>query len=251
MSNYCQLLNKLEDLNLKHTREILPEYLDTIVQENISFVEALNHLMTEEINARNERQKENRLRKANLPLKKTINDFDFGFQPKINRTEILDLCTLRFMDTNNNILFIGNSGVGKTHLAIAITLEAITKGYSCHFALSNELVNRLNRANQRGNLDRLLKKYASYDLLIIDEIGYLPFTPDGAKLFFQLINLRYEKKSTIITTNIPLSQWAETFQDKKLTNALIDRLVHHAKIIQITGKSYRIKDYKEKKLSYK
>lgn len=117
--------------------------------------------------------------------------------------------------------------------------------------LTNELVNRLNRANQRGNLDRLLKKYASYDLLIIDEIGYLPFTPDGAKLFFQLINLRYEKKSTIITTNIPLSQWAETFQDKKLTNALIDRLVHHAKIIQITGKSYRIKDYKEKKLSYK
>ncbi|EJB2753270.1 ATP-binding protein, partial [Enterococcus faecalis] len=111
--------------------------------------------------------------------------------------------------------------------------------------------NRLNRTNQRGNLDRLLKKYASYDLLIIDEIGHLPFTPDGAKLFFQLINLRYEKKSTIITTNISLSQRAETFQDKKLTNALIDRLVHHAKIIQITGKSYRIKDYKEKKLSYK
>ncbi|WP_165007663.1 MULTISPECIES: IS21-like element helper ATPase IstB [unclassified Enterococcus] len=223
MSNYYHLLNKLEDLNLKHTRETLPEYLDTIVQENLSFVEALNHLMTEEIHSRNERQKENRLRKANLPFKKTMNDFDFGFQPKINRTEILALCTLRFMDTNNNILFIGNSGVGKTHLAIPITLAAI----------SNELVNRLNRANQRGNLDRLLKKYASYDLLIIDEIGYLPFTPDGAKLFFQLINLRYEKKSTIITTNIPLSQWAETFQDKKLTNALIDRLVHHAKIIRL------------------
>ncbi|MDR9788657.1 ATP-binding protein [Enterococcus faecalis] len=108
------------------------------------------------------------------------------------------MCTLRFMDTNNNILFIGNSEVGKTHLAIAITLEAITKGYSCHFVLSNELVNRLNRANQRGNLDRLLKKYASYDLLIIDKIGYLPFTPDGAKLFFQLINLRYEKNRPLL-----------------------------------------------------
>ncbi len=137
-------------------------------------------------------------KKGEFTIKKTINDFDFGFQPKINRTEILDLCTLRFMDTNNNILFIGNSGVGKTHLAIAITLEAITKGYSCHFALSNELVNRLNRANQRVNLDRLLKKYASYDLLIIDEIGYLPFTPDGAKLFFQLINLRYEKNQPLL-----------------------------------------------------
>lgn len=143
MSNYYHLLNKLEDLNLKHTREILPEYLDTIVQENLSFVEALNHLMTEEINSRNERQK-NRLRKENLPFKKTI------------------------------------------------------KGYSCHFVLSNELVNRLNRANQRGNLDRLLKKYASYDLLIIDEIGYLPFTPDGAKMFFQLINLRYKKNRPLL-----------------------------------------------------
>lgn len=127
----------------------MPEYLDIIVQENLSFVEALNHLITEEINSRNGKQKENRLRKANLPFKKTINDFDFGFQPKINRTEILDLCILRFMDTTNNILFIGNSGVGKTHLAIAIKLEVITKGYSCHFVLSNELVNRLNRANQR------------------------------------------------------------------------------------------------------
>jgi len=137
-----------------------------------------DYIEIQEINSQNEKQKENRLRKANLPFKKTINDFDFGFQPKINRTEILDLCTLRFMDANNNILFIGNSGVGKTHLAISITLEAIAKGYSCHFVLSNELVNRLNRANQRGNLDRLLKKYASYDLLIIDKlvICLLPLT---------------------------------------------------------------------------
>lgn len=120
MSNYYRLLNKLEDLNLKHTREILPDYLDTIVQENLSFVKALNHLLMEEINSWNERQKENRLRKKNLPFKKTINNFDIGFQPKINRTDILDLCTLRFMYINNNILFIGNSRVGKTQLAIAI-----------------------------------------------------------------------------------------------------------------------------------
>lgn len=116
-------------------------------------------------------------------------------------------------------------------MAITITLEAIRKSYSCYFSLSNELVERLNRAHKRGTLESTLKKYAGYDLLIIDEIGYLPFTQDGANLLFQLINRRYEKKSTIITTNSPLSQSSEVFQDKKLTNTLIDRLVHHARII--------------------
>lgn len=124
----------------------------------------------------------------------------------MKRSEIMDLCLLRFLDTHDNLLFIGNSGVEKTHLAISIILEAIRKGYSCYFALSNELVERLNRAHKRGTLEPTLKKYAGYDLLIIDEIGYLPFSQDGANLLFQLINRRYEKKSTIITTNSPLSQ---------------------------------------------
>lgn len=151
------------------------------------------------------------------------------------------------MDTADSILFIGNSGVGKSHLAISIALEAIQKEYSCHFVLSNELISKLERAHKRGTLESMLKKYSNYDLLIIDEIGYLPFNKDGANLFFQLINRRYEKKSTIITTNSPLSQWAEIFQNKKLTNAIIDRLIHHSKIIQINGPSYRMKDYKENK----
>lgn len=247
MSNYHQLLNHLEDLELKHTRNLLPEYLDTVVHENISFIDAFAHLMNEELQERKKAQESMRLKRANLPFQKEVNDFDFSFQPKVKRSEIMDLCTLRFLDTHDNLLFIGNSGVGKTHLAISITLEAIRKGYSCYFALSNELVERLTRAHKRGTLESTLKKYAGYDLLIIDEIGYLPFSQNGANLLFQLINRRYEKKSTIITTNSPLSQWSEVFQDKKLTNALIDRLVHHARIIQINGKSYRIKDYKENK----
>ena len=174
-------------------------------------------------------------------------DFDFQFQPKINKAEILDLHTLRFLDKHENLLFIGNSGVGKTHLAISITLEALEKGYSSYFCMSTELVDRLLRANQKGTLERVLKQYANYDVLVIDEVGYLPFSRDGASLLFQLINMRYEKKSTLITTNIPLSQWSEFLQDKKLTNALLDRLVHHSKVISITGKSYRMKDYSDKK----
>lgn len=247
MSNYHQLLNQLEDLNLNYIRESLPDSLDMIVQQELSFVDALLTLTTAELSNRKKKKDELRLHRARLPFKKRINDFDFGFQPQINKSEILDLCSLRFMDTADSILFIGNSGVGKSHLAISIALEAIQKEYSCHFVLSNELITKLERAHKRGNLESMLKKYSNYDLLIIDEIGYLPFNKDGANLFFQLINRRYEKKSTIITTNSPLSQWAEIFQNKKLTNAIIDRLIHHSKIIQINGPSYRMKDYKENK----
>ena len=245
--SYHQLLNQLEELGLKNMRETLPDYLDTIIKENLNFVDAFSELTTKELTFRKEERDKLRLQRSNLPFQKKVNDFDFNFQPQINKNEILDLCSLRFMDTADNILFIGNSGVGKTHLAISIALEAMEKEKSCYFALSNELVERLSKAHKRGTLESTLKKYIGYDILIIDEVGYLPFSQDGANLLFQLINRRYEKKSTIITSNIPLSQWATVFKDKKLTNALIDRLIHHSKIIQINGKSYRMKDYKENK----
>ncbi|EAD5141702.1 ATP-binding protein, partial [Listeria monocytogenes] len=142
---------------------------------------------------------------------------------------------------------IGNSGVGKTHLAVSIGLECIDRGLSCLFITSTELVNRLIRAHKRGTSETMLKKYSGYSVLIIDEVGYLPFSKEGSNLLFQLINMRYERKSTIVTTNIPLSQWSEIFGNKKLTNALLDRLVHHSKLIQITGPSYRMKSYSENK----
>ena len=245
MTTYHQLLNQLDHLKLDRVRQLLPEFLDE--HADISLVEGLHELLSEELREREALLQERRLKKAHLPSEKRVMDFDFQFQPKINKAEILDLHTLRFLDKHENLLFIGNSGVGKTHLAISITLEALEKGYSSYFCMSTELVDRLLRANQKGTLERVLKQYANYDVLVIDEVGYLPFSRDGASLLFQLINMRYEKKSTLITTNIPLSQWSEFLQDKKLTNALLDRLVHHSKVISITGKSYRMKDYSEKK----
>ena len=245
MTTYHQLLNQLDHLKLDRVRQLLPEFLDD--HADISLVEGLHELLSEELREREALLQERRLKKAHLPYEKRVMDFDFQFQPKINKAEILDLHTLRFLDKHENLLFIGNSGVGKTHLAISITLEALEKGYSSYFCMSTELVDRLLRANQKGTLERVLKQYANYDVLVIDEVGYLPFSRDGASLLFQLINMRYEKKSTLITTNIPLSQWSEFLQDKKLTNALLDRLVHHSKVISITGKSYRMKDYSEKK----
>lgn len=159
----------------------------------------------------------------------------------------MDCITLRFMDESSNLLFIGNSGVGKTHLATAIGIEAINRSLSVCFILSNELIERLDKAHKKGVLELTLNRFSKFDLLIVDEIGYLPMSANGANLFFQPINKRYEQKSTILTSNIPLSQWTDIFQDKKLTNSIIDRLIHHSKIISINGKSYRMKDYMETK----
>lgn len=247
MSNYHQLLNQLSDLNLTCIKEILPAHLDEVAKNEQSLVDSLFELTHQEISYRRKETQRKILKRAMFPYHKRLHDFNFDFQPKIKKSEIQDLVTLRFLDTYDNLLFIGNSGVGKTHLAVSIGLECIDRGQSCLFITSTELVNRLIRAHKRGSSDTMLKKYASYSVLIIDEVGYLPFSKEGSNLLFQLINMRYERKSTIITTNIPLSQWSEIFGNKKLTNALLDRLVHHSKIIQITGPSYRMKSYSETK----
>lgn len=245
MTVYHQVLNQLEKLQLMQFRNHLPDYLEE--HTDISLLEGLHDLLSHELRGREQEKLKKRLKKAHLPYNKRLMDFDFQFQPKLNKAEIVDLHTLRFLDNKDNVLFIGNSGVGKTHMAISLALEALDKGFSSYFVLSNELVNKLLKAQEKGTLERAIKKYSKYDILVIDEMGYLPFTRDGATLLFQLINARYEQKSTLITTNIPLSQWSEFLQDKKLTNALIDRLVHHSKVIPIMGDSYRMKDYKERK----
>ncbi|MCH5384146.1 IS21-like element helper ATPase IstB [Limosilactobacillus fermentum] len=179
----------------------------------------------------------------NLPYEKTLADFDFSYQPGINQGTIEDLGLLRFTQENQNILFIGTSGVGKTHLATAIGIEGCKQGISTQFIRCSDLINKLQTAQVQGRSEEVLRRYARFQILIIDEIGYLPIESVGAKLFFQLIERRYERKSTIITTNIPLSKWGNTFSDKMLANAILDRLVHHAKVIRITGRSYRMKDH--------
>lgn len=206
MSSYHQLLNNLETLELQHMKELFPTHLERAIHQELSLTDSLLDLTDKEIEYRKKRLIERRMKKANFPYRKGLKDFDFDFQPKLKKAEVMDCRTLRFMDTHDNLLFIGNSGVGKTHLATAIGIEASKRENSVYFILSNELIEKLDRAHKRGTLEAALKRYSRYDLLIIDEIGYLPMTKNGANLFFQLINLRYEKKSTILTSNIPLSQ---------------------------------------------
>ena len=242
MSTYTQLINNLDHLGLSKMKEVLPNYLDKGVTDNMSITDILKQLTDKEVEFREERARQINLTISHFPFHKTTDDFDFSYQPSINKAEILDLLTLRFIENNENILFIGSSGVGKTHLATSIAMEASSKRYSTYFVHFNTLMTKFKRAAQEGRIESVVKHYAKYRVLIIDEIGYLPIDSQTANGFFQLVAARYEKRPIIITTNQPLSKWGELFGDYTIANAIIDRLVHHSHIIKITGQSYRIKD---------
>lgn len=242
MSSYVQLINNLEQLKLSKIKEYIPNYLDDNIKNNLSVVDILKELTDKEIEFREERAAQINITISNFPYHKTVNDFDFSYQPNISKAQILDLCSLRFVENNDNILFIGSSGVGKTHLATAIGMEASQKRISTYFIHFNDLMTKIKKAYQENRPEAVVKHYSKYKLLIIDEIGYLPIEKEYSNIFFQLIAARYEKKATIITTNQPQSNWGEVFNDPTIATAIIDRLVHHSYVIRITGKSYRIKD---------
>lgn len=239
MSNYNKLLNNLEALKLEKFRSYLPNYLEKITKKEIPFTEALLELTEKELDFRNERASKIQISVSAFPFEKTLKDFDF--QPSINKTQLFDLESLRFIENKENILFFGTSGVGKTHLAVALGIAAAKKRYLTYFISCHDLIIQLNKAHAENRLETKLKHFSKYKLLIIDEIGYLPIYKQGANLIFQLINKRYEKNSTIITTNQPFSKWGEVFSDVTLANAILDRLIHHSSIIKITGPSYRLK----------
>ena len=183
------------------------------------------------------------IKAAAFPFIKTIEDYDFDFQPKLNKQEILELTSLKFIEELKNIVFLGSSGVGKTHLATSLGIVAAKKRYSTYFIKCHDLLPQLKRAKVENRLDSRLKYLNRYKLLIIDELGYLPIDKEDSNLFFQLIDMRYEKKSTILTTNINFSNWDSVFYDAVVANAILDRVLHHSHVISINGCSYRVKDY--------
>lgn len=242
MATYAELNNNLDSLSLTKIKEILPIYLDDRRNEDKSLVDSLVELTKAEIDFRDERARKINITVSSFPYHKTLKDFDFSCQPTINKRKIDDLATLRFMDEKANIILMGSPGVGKTHLATAIGMEAAGQRVSTYFINFAELMEKSKRAAKENRVEQVVKHYLKYSLLIIDEIGYLPVDRDSSYAFFQLIAARYEKRSTILTTNQPFSKWGEVFGDPVIANAIIDRLVHHCEIIKITGMSYRIKD---------
>lgn len=242
MSNYNKLLNNLDDLKLFKIKENIDTYINLINEKQKDIVDSFYELTNLELNFKRERAINSLVKMAGFPYHKTLEDFNFDFQPSINKDKIMDLKNLRFLENKENILFVGSPGVGKTHLATSIGIEAASNRYSTYFISCHDLVTNLKKANYENRLQEKLKNYEKYSLLIIDEVGYLPIDKEGGNLLFQLINKRYEKHSTIITTNITFSKWGELFGDIMIANAILDRLIHHSTIFNITGKSYRIKD---------
>lgn len=242
MNNYNKLLNNFEVLKLDKIKEYYPTYIENVSKNDISLTDMLYELTNKEIEYRDERASQIQVTVSAFPYKKELCDFDFDYQPSINKQEIMELNTLGFLDRHENILFVGPSGVGKTHLATSIGITAAKKRYSVYFISCHDLITQLNKAHYENKLEARIKHFCRYELLIIDEIGYLPVDKQGANLFFQLIAKRYEKHSTIITTNQTFNKWGDVFSDNVLANAILDRLLHHSSIINIKGNSYRIKD---------
>ena len=224
---------------------ILDEIFDETSKNNMNFIDGFK-LYTDKIV---EKKRNNviihSVKMAGFPRITTLQEFDFSYQPTINESQINDFASLRFLEKKENIIFYGNSGVGKTHLATAIGVIAARNRDSTYFIKCSQLMNDLHKAHLEGKINEKLKKLGSYKLLIIDELGYLPINKEDSKLFFQLIDRRYEKFSTIITTNINFSQWDEIFGDVIIANAIIDRILHHSHVVTIKGKSYRLKSLYE------
>lgn len=242
---YERIKENLEHLKMKNTMEILDNYLERAIKDELSIVEVLDHILAEETKSKRQRAYEKQIQMSGFPIKKGLSAFDFAFQPSIDKKQVNELATMRFLENAENIVFLGPPGVGKTHLATALGMEAAGYRFSTYYINCHSLIEQLKKAHFENRLHDKLKVLARYKLLIIDEIGYLPMDIEGANLFFQLIARRYEKTSTIFTSNKPFSQWNEVFADVTIASAILDRILHHCTVINIKGESYRLKERKE------
>ena len=235
--------NSLVGLKMPRALEVLDAVVSRLEKGEISALEAIDALLGEELLTREGRRVKMSLQTARMAQIKTLDTFDFSFQPSLDRNQILTLAQLGFIERKEVVHFLGPPGTGKSHLAVAIGYEAIKAGKSVYLATLPEIIASLIKAEREGTLVQRIKYLTRAALLIIDEVGYLPLEKGGANLFFQLVNARYERGAMILTSNRSFREWGEVFGDNVVAAALLDRLLHHAVVIQIDGNSYRIRKH--------
>ena len=242
----------LLDHHLKTLR--LPTFLreyDKLAQqcaaEGVDFPRYLLRLSELELLDRERRATERRIRQAKFDVVKSLDTFEFLAIPSLNKSLVLDLARCEFIERKENILALGNSGTGKTHIALALGLAACQKGFRVRFTTAASLAHELIEAKDERRLMRFQKMLSSFELLIIDELGFVPLSKTGAELLFEVFSRRYERSATLVTSNLPFNEWTEAFGSERLTGALLDRLTHHVHILEMNGESYRLKDSKRRR----
>jgi DNA replication protein DnaC len=233
----------LVGLKMPRALEILDVTLRGIERGETTALDALDILLTEEFTLRENRRVKMALQMAKLAAVKTLAGFDFSFQPSLDKNRVMALAQLQFIDRAESVHLIGPPGTGKTHLSLALGVEAVKAGRSVYFSSLADIVASLAKAERDGALRERIRYFCRFALLIVDEIGYLPVIPGGGNLFFQLVNARYEKGAMILTSNRGFAEWGEIFGDSVVATALLDRLLHHAVVLQIEGSSYRLREH--------
>jgi len=235
----------LADLKMPGSLEAVDGILSEIDGGRVAATDAISRLLTAQITLRNNRRLQAAMRSSRLPAVKTLETFEFSFQPSIKREQIESLHELNFIDRKENVVLLGPPGVGKTHLAISLAIAAAQRGRRVYYGTLIDLIASLEEAQAAGRLTRRLAVLTHPSLLVVDEIGYLPINRSGAVLFFQLMNRRYEHASTVLTSNKGFEEWGEIFGDDVMAAALIDRVLHHCHLVNIRGNSYRMREHTE------
>ncbi|WP_028316410.1 IS21-like element helper ATPase IstB [Desulfatibacillum aliphaticivorans] len=232
--------SNLARLRLPRIREILDGATETAQAQSKSYLSFLDDLLEEEVAQKEQRRVETALKISGLPFIKGIEEFDFTFQPQLDRQKVMSLFDLTFVRQNGNVIFLGPPGVGKTHLAVALAIKACQSGLSIYFTTMEDLIGKLRKDHEAGRPGKGRSYYKSA-LVIVDEVGYTPIDREECNLFFRFVANRYEKASTVVTSNKAFSDWTELFHDPVIVTAILDRLLHHSAVINIKGNSFRLK----------